>query len=55
MLKPGQNAPAFELPLTIDAKFELADQNPEHFTMLVFYRGKHCPICKGQLEELAAG
>lgn len=52
MLKPGQKTPALELPLTIDAKFKLSDQNPEHFTMLVFYRGMHCPICKKYLEEL---
>ncbi len=52
MLKPGSQAPDLDLPLTIDARFKLSDQSPEQFTMLVFYRGKHCPICKGQLEEL---
>ncbi|NVD43814.1 peroxiredoxin-like family protein [Qipengyuania atrilutea] len=53
MLIPGQKTPALELPLTIEARFALADQSPENFTMLVFYRGKHCPICKKSLEELA--
>ena len=52
MLIPGQKAPDLELPLTIDAKFALADQTPDNFTMLVFYRGKHCPICKKYLEEI---
>ena len=52
MLTPGRNVPALELPLTIDARFALSDQKPENFTMLVFYRGKHCPICKSYLEEL---
>ena len=52
MLKPGQKAPELDLPLTIDARFVLADQTPENFTMLVFYRGKHCPVCKRYLEEL---
>ncbi|MFB0611412.1 peroxiredoxin-like family protein [Aurantiacibacter poecillastricola] len=52
MLKPGTTAPDLDLPLTIDARFALADQSPENFTMLVFYRGKHCPICKRYLEEL---
>ena len=51
-LTPGKPVPALDLPLTIDARFELSDQEPENFTMLVFYRGKHCPICKGYLEEL---
>ena len=52
MLKPGQKVPEIELPLTIDAKFHLSKQEPENFTMLVFYRGKHCPICKRYLEEI---
>ncbi|WP_379546781.1 peroxiredoxin-like family protein [Qipengyuania sp. DSG2-2] len=52
MLTPGQSVPELDLPLTIDARFELSRQSPQNFTMLVFYRGKHCPICKGQLEEI---
>ena len=52
MLKPGQKVPDLELPLTIDARFHLSRQEPEAFTMLVFYRGKHCPICKRYLEEI---
>ncbi len=52
MLTPGQKVPTLDLPLTIDARFELSKQSPEAFTMLVFYRGKHCPMCKGQLEEI---
>lgn len=52
MLKPGQKVPNLDLPLTIQARFELAKQTPDAFTMLVFYRGKHCPICKRYLEEL---
>ena len=52
MLKPGQPVPALDLPLTIEARFELDKQSPENFTMLVFYRGKHCPICKKYLTEL---
>ena len=41
-----------DLPLTIDARFELSKQSPDSFTMLVFYRGKHCPICTRYLGEL---
>ncbi|WBY15754.1 peroxiredoxin-like family protein [Erythrobacteraceae bacterium WH01K] len=52
MLTPGQKVPSLDLPLTIDARFELSKQKPDTYTMLVFYRGKHCPICKGQLEEI---
>ena len=52
MLVPGNKAPDLHLPLTIDAQFDLADQTPELFTMLVFYRGKHCPICRSYLETI---
>ena len=52
-LIPGQPVPDLDLPLTIDARFELSKQQPEAFTMLVFYRGKHCPICRKYLTELS--
>lgn len=54
MLIPGQKVPDLDLPLTIDARFELSKQSPDAFTMLVFYRGKHCPICKKYLTELGS-
>lgn len=53
MLKPDQKVPNLDLPLTIDARFDLSKQQPENFTMLVFYRGKHCPICRNQLKALS--
>ncbi len=53
MLKPDHQVPALDLPLTIGARYDLSKQNPDNFTLLVFYRGKHCPICRGYLKELA--
>jgi alkyl hydroperoxide reductase subunit AhpC len=32
--------------------WNLRDQLPQNFTMVVFYRGLHCPVCKTYLEEL---
>lgn len=32
--------------------FDLSTQNPEHFTIIVFYRGRQCPTCMGQLKEV---
>ncbi|CTQ49042.1 redoxin domain-containing protein [Jannaschia donghaensis] len=49
---PGQPAPALDLDLIIDAKWRLADQSPKAFTMIVFYRGLHCPICGDYLAGL---
>ncbi len=30
----------------------LADSTPKNFTLVVFYRGLHCPICRGYLSQL---
>ena len=49
---PGQPAPDLKLDLIIDAEWDLAEQHPEAFTMIVFYRGVHCPICKSVLTDL---
>ncbi len=48
---PGAAAPALELETTAGA-WSLADRSPENFVMVVFYRGLHCPVCKGFLGDL---
>ena len=30
----------------------MSSETPAKFTLMVFYRGLHCPICKGQLSDL---
>ncbi|WP_431134099.1 peroxiredoxin-like family protein [Psychroserpens mesophilus] len=52
MIKPRTKTPDLHINLVNSAKWRLSDQNPEHFTMVVFYRGKHCPICKTYLQTL---
>lgn len=49
---PGSPAPALDLKLIIDAEWKLTEQSPEAFTLIVFYRGLHCPICKSYLKGL---
>ncbi len=51
VLKPRQPVPALEVE-TLDGSWSLAEQNPENFTMVVFYRGLHCPICSKYVAEL---
>jgi peroxiredoxin len=51
VLKPRQTVPALEVS-TLQGSWSLDDQAPENFTMLVFYRGLHCPICSKYLAEL---
>lgn len=50
--RPGAPAPGLELPLVGGGTFELSGQRPKLFTMLVFNRGLHCPVCQAQLSEL---
>ena len=54
MIKPKQKTPELELDLINDTQWSLAAQQSDTFTMLVFYRGLHCPKCKIQLESLAS-
>ena len=52
MPKPGQPAPSLSLP-ALRGRFDLAADAGANGTLLVFYRGLHCPICADQLSELA--
>ncbi len=48
-LVPTQAVPDFTVPMTDGGKFQLSQRLGENFTLLLFYRGVHCPICKMQL------
>ena len=52
MLMPRQAVPALHVPTLAQGPFTLADDAATHFTLLVFYRGLHCPICLKYLLEL---
>src|SRR3989304_49509 len=51
-LMPRQPVPALEVETVGGAGWSLAAQRPEHFTMIVFYRGLHCPVCRRYTSEL---
>ena len=51
-LTPDTQAPTLNLPLVGGGTFDLASQKPDNFTMVVFYRGHHCPVCKSYLQKL---
>lgn len=51
-LMPRQAVPALQVPTLDHGLFDLSADAPEHFTLLVFYRGLHCPICHKYLLEL---
>jgi len=51
-LIPRQPVPALEVAALDHGTWRLADQKPRTFTMVVFYRGLHCPICTAYLGDL---
>ena len=52
MLVPRQPVPALSVDTLSHGRFELAAERPAQFTLVVFYRGLHCPICLKYLLEL---
>ncbi len=49
---PRRPAPTLTFDLVGGGSWSLADQQPEAFTLVVFYRGLHCPVCKKYLQTL---
>lgn len=49
---PGTTAPGLAFDLVGGGAFKLADATPENFTMVVFHRGLHCPVCRSYTREL---
>lgn len=53
---PGHPAPAltFDVLGVPESRWDLAKAEPETFSLLIFYRGLHCPICKTYLQKFDA-
>lgn len=51
-LMPRDPVPALNVALTTGERFVLGANPGEHFDLVVFYRGLHCPICAKYLIEL---
>jgi peroxiredoxin len=54
MLLPRKLVPELRVPTLAHGEFDLADDAPERFTLIVFYRGLHCPVCLKYLRELGS-
>jgi alkyl hydroperoxide reductase subunit AhpC len=52
---PNEPAPALSVATLSGKPFTLSANKPAKFTIVVFYRGSHCPICTGYLKELEEG
>jgi peroxiredoxin len=51
-LMPRQPVPSLTVDVVGGGRWTLNERPPENFTLVVFYRGLHCPICGVYLKEL---
>lgn len=51
-LFPRQPVPELSVGTVDGGRWALGDRTPENFTMIVVYRGLHCPICGTYLKDL---
>jgi len=51
-LMPRQAVPPLQVPTLAHGSFNLGEDAAPKFTLVVFYRGLHCPICLKYLLEL---
>ncbi len=49
---PQQPVPTLFVDTLAGNRWNLADQRPQHFTLIAFYRGVHCPNCRRWLNQL---
>lgn len=52
MLIPRLQVPQLNLPTLSHGEFSLSKEVPQNFTLVVFFRGLHCPLCIKYLKEL---
>ncbi|WP_422377008.1 peroxiredoxin-like family protein [Roseibium sp.] len=52
MLVPRQSVPALTVETLENGTFDLSGDGADFATLVVFYRGLHCPICATYLKEL---
>ncbi len=51
-IKPRKPVPDLEVKTLAGSTWKLSDRKPETFSMIVVYRGLHCPICSTYLRDL---
>lgn len=52
MLIPRQAVPELDVPTLSHGGFDLHSESPQNFSLIVFFRGLHCPLCIKTLKEL---
>lgn len=54
MLIPRQVVPTLDLSTLDHGDYSLSEERPARFSLVVFFRGLHCPLCVKYLKELGA-
>jgi len=52
MLVPRSVVPDLKVPSLVYGVFDLHRESPQNFSLIVFFRGLHCPLCVKYLREL---
>jgi peroxiredoxin len=52
MLVPRAPIPHLKVPTLAHGHFDLQSDTPKNFSLIVFFRGLHCPLCIKYLKEL---
>lgn len=52
-MRPGTTAPELKIESFSNKEWDLHKVQPDKYTLVVFYRGLHCPICKKHLQALS--
>lgn len=52
MLIPRKPVPELNAPTLAHGGFNLNSESPQNFSLIVFFRGLHCPLCIKYLKEL---
>jgi len=50
--QPGTKSPGLAVPMVGGGTFDLHNRYGDNSTLIIFYRGRHCPKCEEQLQAL---
>jgi len=53
-LLPRQTVPELRVPVVGGGAYDIRKEAPAAFSLIVFYRGLHCPVCRTHLKDLEA-
>jgi peroxiredoxin len=52
-MKPQEKVPEIKVKILQGQEWTLSRQKPENFTLIMFYRGHHCRVCRHYIHDLS--